>query len=318
MTTYILLKYLSCSATPEEEAQVREWLSDDPDGSHAKQYTDVHFLYEGILLHVDGHKKVSTTKKRFRANTAWRAVAGFAAAVVMFIGGGLISRELLMEDISSKMISVYVPAGKSMQLTLEDGSSLWLNSGTHIEYPAVFSDKSREVKMHKGEVLFEIAKDESRPFYVDTYASTIEVTGTKFNVHLDESLGEFSTALLEGSVVVKGKQHGEQYTLRPNQMLRLAKDKRLYVESIANPQDVDCWTEGLIDISSLPFDKLMRRFELAYDVQVISLREDNPQINYTSGKLRVSDGIRHALEMLSLACDFDYEYDPISNIVTIK
>ena len=51
MDTYLLIKYLKCATTPEEEARVRAWLADDPDGSHAKQYSDAHFLYEGMLIH---------------------------------------------------------------------------------------------------------------------------------------------------------------------------------------------------------------------------------------------------------------------------
>lgn len=51
MDTYLLIKYLKCSTTPEEEAQIHAWLADDPDGSHAKQYSDAHFMYEGMLLH---------------------------------------------------------------------------------------------------------------------------------------------------------------------------------------------------------------------------------------------------------------------------
>lgn len=86
-----------------------------------------------------------------------------------------------------------------MELTLEDGSRLWLNSGTELEYPAVFSRKSRDVVLHSGEVMFDVANDGRRPFNVETYASTISVLGTKFNVSVDEASGEFSAALLRGS-----------------------------------------------------------------------------------------------------------------------
>ncbi len=56
MDTYLLIKYLKCAATPEEENAVRSWLADDPDGSHARQYADAHFLYEGMVVHSDsGH-----------------------------------------------------------------------------------------------------------------------------------------------------------------------------------------------------------------------------------------------------------------------
>ena len=59
METYLLIKYLKCSTTPEEEARVKEWLADDPDGSHAKQYSDAHFLYEGMIIHGEERKQAS-------------------------------------------------------------------------------------------------------------------------------------------------------------------------------------------------------------------------------------------------------------------
>lgn len=85
-----MIKYLKCAATPEEENAVRSWLADDPDGSHARQYADAHFLYEGMVVHSD---------------------SGHAAAR---------------------------RAGHVKSRTRK----LWLNAGTELEYPAVFSRKS--------------------------------------------------------------------------------------------------------------------------------------------------------------------------------
>ena len=157
MDTYLLIKYLKCATTPEEEARVRAWLADDPDGSHAKQYSDAHFLYEGMLIHGSGSRSFKAEAKT--AGPGFRkvilAVASAAAVVLMIAGAGLWSRNVTYDRLSARMETVYVPAGKSMQLTLEDGTELWLNSGTEIEYPAVFSRKSRNVILHGGEVMFD-------------------------------------------------------------------------------------------------------------------------------------------------------------------
>lgn len=318
MDTYLLIKYLKCSTTPEEEAEVRRWLADDPDGSHAKQYSDAHFLYEGIVLH---SRKTDSVRKSGVSGVrkAVRYAAGIAAAVILTVTVGFIAERHTFDRLSARTETIYVPAGKSMQLTLEDGTTLWLNSGTEIEYPAVFSRKSREVKLYSGEVLFDVAKDEKRPFTVDTYASTISVLGTRFNVSVDQEMGGFSTALLRGAVKVRSKlRDGEEYRLYPNQMVRLSNDNHLYVEQIKDPESIECWTDGLIDISSLPFDRLMHRFELVYDVNIVIERDTMPEISYLSGKVRVSDGIEHALDMLELASDFTYKYDRQTNTVIIR
>lgn len=321
METYLLIKYLKCSTTPEEEAAVRHWLADDPDGSHARQYSDAHFLYEGMLIHGGDHSKGFASVQRPKKTVRRRILAvaaSVAAAIAIIAGTGLLTRNYIIDGLSARTETIYVPAGKSMQLTLEDGTQLWLNSGSEIEYPVVFSRKSRNVTVHSGEVMFDVAKDTGRPFNVNTYASTISVYGTKFDVAVDESAREFSAALLRGSIKVSSHlRTGEEYMLQPNQMVRL-EDDHLYVERIADPRSVGCWTEGLIDVTDIPFDRLMKKFELAYDVRIVIARDTLPQIRYTRGKVRISEGVKHALSMLALASDFSYDYDRLTNTVVIR
>lgn len=92
----------------------------------------------------------------------------------------------------------------------------------------------------------------------------------------------------------------------------------MYVEYIESPDAVECWTNGLIDIAGIPFDQLMRKFELAYDVHIVIERENLPEIRYTRGKVRVSDGIGHALSMLALVSDFTYEFDRQNGTIVIR
>ena len=84
---------------------------------------------------------------------------------------------------------------------------------------------------------------------------------------------------------------------------------RLTVEKIGDISTVGCWNEGVIDVSSMPFDELMRKFEKAYNVNIEILRDSLPVVTYTRGKIRVTDGIEHAMSVLRLASDFEYEYD---------
>lgn len=90
------------------------------------------------------------------------------------------------------------------------------------------------------------------------------------------------------------------------------------VEHIDDPEAVECWTNGLIDITDIPFDQLMRKFELAYDVNIVIERDSLPQIRYTRGKVRISDGIDHTLSMLALAADFTYEYDRHAGEIVVR
>ena len=135
---------------------------------------------------------------------------------------------------------------------------------------------------------------------------------------LDGETGDFSAALLRGSIKVSNKiSPDEVYILRPNQMVRMEYN-HFIVEHIDDPEAVECWTNGLIDITDIPFDQLMRKFELAYDVNIVIERDSLPQIRYARGKVRISDGIDHALSMLALAADFTYDYDRHAGEIVVR
>lgn len=323
INTMLLLKYLRCATSPDEERFVREWLANDVDGSHARKYKEAHLIFEGITLYglIPSERREAAGRSDFRPSFM-RRVAGYAAAaaVAVFaaVGTGVIVKNNTLDAIAQKTESVYVPAGKTMELTLEDGSRLWLNSGTEIEYPAVFARKSRNVKLIKGEALFDVVHDEDRPFTVSTFASDVRVLGTRFDVQAEEERGFFQTSLLKGMVRVSSKFNvDDNVILHPDQSVTM-NNGRLQVSSMTDASSVICWKDGLVNLTGLPFDQLMKKFENVYNVQIHIERQDMPEIRYSRGKVRVSDGIDHALEMLSKASDFKWIHDKNSNIVVIR
>lgn len=316
MDTSLLLKYLECHVSPEEERAVREWLANDPDGSHAKKYKDAHFIFEGMTIHADKKQEISARRPSVLKRVARYAAAAAVAAFVM-AGTAVLVRNNTLDMVAEKMETIYVPAGKTMELTLEDGTRMWLNSGTKIEYPSVFGRKSRNVKLLSGEVLFDVTRDERRPFTVNTFASDIRVLGTKFDVLADEENGSFQTALIRGSVKVINKfDENDSIVLKPDQSVSMM-NGHLVVTGIEDSSSVICWRDGLVNLTDLPFDQLMRRFEKVYNVKIVIERREMPQIRYSRGKVRVSDGVDHALEMLSRASNFSWKHDRNSNIITI-
>ena len=209
-----------------------------------------------------------------------------------------------------------VPAGKMMSLTLADGTVIDLNSGARLEYPAIFYGKNRDVKL-EGEAMFKVSHDPSRPFTVSTFAADIEVLGTEFNVMADSREGIFSTSLIEGSVRIRDiSGSGTAYTLVPDQSIVLDHG-RFRIEDGLDPQAL-YWTEGLINIAGIPFEELMRRFERAFDTDIVIDRQEMPVIECTSGEIRVSDGIGNALRILQHVADFEYVIEPGENLIIIR
>ena len=321
ISTLLLLRYLRCSVTPEEEKAVREWLADDPDGSHAKKYREAHYIFEGMSLY--GRKEdapVSVSHIPFRRRLV-RKVCGYAAAAAAVVIAMTVTvtyvRNSTLDMVAERMETVYVPSGKTMELTLEDGTRMWLNSGTKIEYPAVFGRKSRNVRLLDGEVLFDVAEDEDKPFIVNTFASDVKVLGTKFDVIVDETSSTFSTSLFRGSVSVSSRyDENESILLKPDQTVSM-QDGHLIVSEMSDPVATICWKDGLVNLADVPFEQLMSRFEKVYDVNIVIDKRDIPVIRYSRGKVRVADGVDHAMEMLSKASDFKWEHNRDTNTIRI-
>lgn len=216
-------------------------------------------------------------------------------------------------EIASQITSFETPAGQRVSMNLSDGTHVWLNAGSRIEYPVIFDRKERKVKI-SGEAMFEVTHDADRPFFVETFASEIEVLGTKFNVIADEARSLFSTTLLEGRVKVSSGD--QQVILQPDEVVNLI-DGHLMVVHNNDPVAMQ-WPEGIISMKGISFEELMSKFERIYDVRIVYECERIPTIEFASGKIRVSDGIDHALRVLQHVADFSYERDEEHNIIRIK
>lgn len=131
-----------------------------------------------------------------------------------------------------------VPAGQRINIELADGTVVWLNSRTSIQYPAVFNGKERKVSIN-GEAYFEVAHNRKQPFIVETPKGQVEVTGTKFYVEAYSDNNDFVTSLIEGSVNVT--KDDKLITLRPSQMAYL-QDGNLRIKEIE-----DYYTGGAKD-----------------------------------------------------------------------
>ena len=106
--------------------------------------------------------------------------------------------EILQENIENKL---HVPAGQRIKLTLQDGTTVWLNSHTTLTYPAIFDKKERRVAID-GEAFFIVAQDKHKPFIVSSQGIETKVLGTQFNICSYRKNNDVRTSLIEGSLQI--------------------------------------------------------------------------------------------------------------------
>lgn len=148
------------------------------------------------------------------------------------------------------------PMGGQYQLTLPDGTNVWLNAGSSITYPAAFPANERNVRI-TGEVYFEVAKDKNRTFRVTAGEQEIEVLGTHFNINAYADEEHVKTSLLEGAVKVN------QVLLKPGQAYSHGKVAATDVD-----QDI-AWKNGVFNFNNQSLALVMRQLARWYDLEIV-------------------------------------------------
>lgn len=307
-----IYRALTGRASAEEERQVAGWWEDCPEEC-SRIVKDLHALIDlSELSSMDGPRKSHGGLKKFFVRMSWAA-----AVAVLVLGGAYVSHEMTYDSVSDRLVSIEAPEGERIELTLPDSTVVYLNSGAKLTYPVIFKKDSRTVSL-SGEAMFDVTPDAERPFSVSTFASEICVLGTEFGVMADEEDGCFETVLVHGRVRVTNLIDPAQndVVLYPNDKISM-KDGRLCVEKLVDAQDELCWTRGLIGIGNVSFAELMDRFEKSFVVKIVIDREAMPDMTGVGGKIRMSEGVGHALRILQHAVDFRFRIDDKTNTVTI-
>jgi transmembrane sensor len=169
------------------------------------------------------------------------------------------------------------PRGGQYQLTLPDGTRVWLNAASSITYPTAFTGEERKVLIN-GEAYFEVAQDKQQPFLVETGTnSAIEVLGTRFNVNAYADEPAVRTTLLDGSVKVKGGTQaallrpGQQASIasRPTTSTQAGNNVQLTITDHADISQVMAWKNGSFRFDRTSVDVVMRQLSRWYDVDVV-------------------------------------------------
>ena len=163
--------------------------------------------------------------------------------------------------------TVTTPHGGQYQLTLADGSRVWLNAASSIRFPTAFRGNDRQVTI-TGEAYFEVAQQASQPFSVLVKAEDkemrIQVLGTSFNIMAYADEQAVKTTLVDGAVQV---QHGaEQSVLKPGLEASLASGH--FNIAPADLEQTLAWKEGKFRFRNTNIRTIMRQLSRWYDMEV--------------------------------------------------
>jgi ferric-dicitrate binding protein FerR (iron transport regulator) len=257
-------------------------------------------------------------KKRHNRKKAIAFLGRFTKYAAIFAVGMFIAWNFLhkprTEDKPAQMYQkLTVPAGQRAHLTLSDGTTVWVNAKSTLEYPGTFTGDTRELTL-TGEAYFDVADNPALPFVVKSGNFRTRVTGTQFNVFAYESF--FEVSLVEGSVsVYKAGADKNAILLNRNEKVTLANGQ--LVKKLSLNTDDFLWKEGIYYFDDMPFSAIVEKLQLYYDVQIHVSNKALLKHRFT-GKFRQRDGIETVLKVIRMGYPFAFSKSEDGSNIFIK
>ena len=309
----VLVAFLKGELDAAQAAAVEAWY--DRSAANRRMLGQVYYiLYVSDRINdaagIDVERSLRQFKRRMHAGrriSLRRSAVRIAAAAVIaavLLAGGLTT--VLLSKRLAQPVTVVTQLGERSQVVLPDGTKVWLNSSSSVEYVAPFFSRQRRVKM-EGEAYFEVEHDRRAPFVVSTNGLDIEVLGTRFNIRNDDNEHPVTTVLLEGAVKAYASGR-EQASVRLHPAQQLVFDTRTHAMRLTDCPSAERsinWIDGRFCFEHDTFGEIVAELKRYYNVDIRFMDNRLRDMRF-SGNFRVEDGIYHIMSVLQLTYKFNY------------
>lgn len=211
------------------------------------------------------------------------------------------SKEFLLG--TAELNRLVVPYGKRTNLTLSDGTEIWLNSGTQLDFPSEFTKKTREVFVN-GEIFIDVAHDPRVPFVVRAKDMDIRVQGTSFNISAYHDDTRKTVVLVEGKIEIETA--GSNMTeLVPNEKFEMIGST--IMKELVDVSDYVSWTKGILVFNEAPVSEILKKIGRYYNVQFESSPDIKLNDKVFSGKLFLSSNLDSVMTSVSALSSTVYQ-----------
>jgi transmembrane sensor len=355
---FLIARQLSAEITDDESIELQESLqkhhdrhqlfdilhsyfvlhrnSDEGDGEPSIDYEKrFRKIIEFSEFNNDLHSSPEIRPGITRLHSKWWRYAAIIACVVSLAGLSFFhfrQQKTIAENITDKSNEIISKSGARTKLMLPDGSQVWLNSGSTLNYSNAYNKTQREVEL-EGEAYFDVAKDATRPFIVHASSLNIKAVGTAFVVKSYPQDETVEATLLRGIIEVTRKDYpeGSKVILKPNEKLIFSKQPEDEVHHYSNDtsRNYTTTTIGKISVTAVSktipdsnkaeiswvynrlvfdgdsFDELAEKMERWYNVKITFVNKE--LWHYRFKGAFANETIKEALNALQLTAEFSYQ-----------
>ncbi|PZR22654.1 MAG: hypothetical protein DI535_25755 [Citrobacter freundii] len=230
-----------------------------------------------MQLGIEADLQPEIEEPRIRKIPVWKKVMRMAAAVVV-LGGLSIGLYSLVNTSSSTgaehkdLVQKLNAKGVKSTIALADGSKVWLNADSKLQYPKSFTGNTREVYLN-GEAFFDIEKNPSKPFIIHLAKGTIRVLGTSFNIKAYDNEPIVETSVSTGKVAfipkLKNNAKADTIFLTPNNKVTYQLETEKTTTEATVSEEDKAWTEGKLIFRSMLFEEIAIELERNFGKRVV-------------------------------------------------
>lgn len=323
MDYFLINKYFQGDATEEEIREIFEWMNAAPENrKELIQYKKIWALTANAnenQQQVWKDEFVGKIKKKGN-HLKFYKLARYAAAFLILLGLGAFLQYVISGKSNQELTylaetRIVVPAGQMSKVELPDGSTVQLNSGSTLLYSANYNSGERTVSL-EGEAFFDVAKDQSHPFVVQTKVLDFKVYGTSFNIQAYSEDDETNATLVEGSIGVSMKNGKELTKLSPGDNARYINNSKVLDVEKVNLDLYTSWKDGLITFKNESLKDIALKIERWYNVEIIIQNEKLANEKYM-GTIMRSKPVDQILEVFRLTSTLKYRIEQRSDKPTL-
>lgn len=201
---------------------------------------------------------------------------------------------------SQTLNQLITPYGTTSEIILPDGTKVYLNAGSRLAYPDLFTGDTREVIL-LGEAYFEVKHDIKHPFVVLANDLRIKDLGTRFNVSAYPADGRIETTLAEGKVTIRQNNSGifsRDTELIPGQLASYSRQTREMTVKSVNVEDYILWTQGMMKFETVDLNRIVKKLERFYNIR-FQFDDSRLETLKISGKLELNEDRNEVLERIA-------------------
>lgn len=322
----LLEAYLGGNALPAEQQELMRLIKSGGFDDLLKQTIDDSLFQSSTTINVDDDRaqellykilnsekytaKLIPLAKPVRKIPSWYTVAAaivvVGLAIWFFIPGKNEPGAQLAKNDTNSLQPVSDARGKKY-IRLQDGSTVLMNEGSHLEYPDNFGANTREVIL-TGEAYFDIRHDAARPFIVHTDKVSTTVLGTAFNVKAYPEQKEITVTVTRGKVKVSDdkKTFG---VITPNESIAVNRDNKTYRQERVNAEDAVEWKKQYLVLDNISLEDAAILINAKYHVAISFSNEALRQCRISATFLN-NETLEQVLSVVAGVVGADYSLQP--------